>query len=246
MLSRFDERIIDYGIHHADAIVVQTQHQADLLLRYYGRSDATLIRNFHPLPDNLPERAPEPITITWVANIKAFKRPEAFVQLAEDLRERSNVRLIMIGAPPLADSRWPALLAKIQAQPNLLYLGGLSQEAVNDCISRSHIFVNTSVHEGFANTFIQAWMRGVPVVSLAVDPDGLLGCGKYGYCAGGNYHAFRSHIEALIDNPALRQTLGEQAKHYSYAAHSNRNIELLINILLPDTAGADSSSSEQL
>jgi glycosyltransferase involved in cell wall biosynthesis len=152
----------------------------------------------------------------------------------------------MIGAPPLADPRWPALLAKILAQPNILYLGGLSQDEVNDCISRSHIFVNTSVQEGFANTFIQAWMRRVPVVSLAVDPDGLLGCGKYGYCAGDNYHAFRRHIETLVDNPALRQTLGEQAKQYSHAAHSHRNIELLINVLLADTAAADSSSSVQL
>jgi glycosyltransferase involved in cell wall biosynthesis len=205
-----------------------------------------VIRNFHPLPDNLPDRAPEPITITWVANIKPLKRPEAFLRLAEDILERSNVRCIMIGASPLADPKWPALLAKIQAQPNLLYLGGLTQDAVNAWIARSHILVNTSEHEGFSNTFIQAWMRGVPVVSLAVDPDGLLGCGKYGYCADGNYHAFRRHIETLIDNPALRQTLGEQAKHYSYAAHSHRNIELLINILLPDTATADSSSSVQL
>jgi len=242
VLSRFDERIIDYGIRHADAIVVQTQHQADLLLRHYGRNDSTLIPNFHPLPDVLPDRQPEPVTITWVANIKPFKRPEVFVRLAEDFRNRPNVRLIMIGAPPLSNPEWPTLLAKIQALPNLLYLGGLSQEQVNDWLARSHVFVNTSESEGFANTFIQAWMRGTPVVSLDVDPDGLLASRMYGYCASGDYHALRRHVETLIDDPELRRMLSEQAKRHSRATYSYTNIESLVEVLLHDTAAIESDS----
>ena len=50
----------------------------------------------------------------------------------------------------------------------------LSQAEVNALLEHTDLLVNTSDYEGFSNTFIQAWMRRVPVVSLRVDPDRLL------------------------------------------------------------------------
>ncbi len=44
---------------------------------------------------------------------------------------------------------------------------------VEELFDTAHAFINTSFVEGFPNTFLQAWSRGLPVFSF-VDPDDLI------------------------------------------------------------------------
>jgi len=233
IVRRLDDRLIDFGIRHADTIIAQTYHQSTLLEENLGLIPTAVIPNFHPAPVSRIDKDPNSVLIAWVANIKPFKRPELFVRLAREFGERDDVKFVMVGAPPLADPAWPALAAEIAATPNLSYLGALPQESVNDLLHRAHIFVNTSTAEGFANTFIQSWMRGVPVLSLSVDPDGLLSSGKYGLFANEDYDVLRNLMHRLISDTGLRSRLGENAAAYALSSHSVSNMDRLIHLLLP-------------
>ena len=75
-------------------------------------------------------------------------------------------------------------MEQIKVDSNLQYLGEVSQDEVNRRLREGHILVNTSRYEGFSNTFVQAWMRRVPVVSLTVDPDNILVRENIGFCSG--------------------------------------------------------------
>jgi glycosyltransferase involved in cell wall biosynthesis len=59
---------------------------------------------------------------------------------------------------------------------NVDWLGPIPFEETLAWFDRAAALVNTSPpgHEGFPNTFIQAWLRGVPVLTLGVDPDGIV------------------------------------------------------------------------
>jgi len=62
-------------------------------------------------------------------------------------------------------------------------MGKLPFEETLKIFDGATLFVNTSKSEseGFPNTYIQAWLRGVPVISFDVDPDGVIaknGLGK--------------------------------------------------------------------
>jgi glycosyltransferase involved in cell wall biosynthesis len=229
---RLEKLSVEFGLRRAHRIVVQTQQQHRLLQREYGRTADTLIPNFDTAPARSPEKVQPPI-VAWVANIKAWKRPEAFVRLAAQLHGVLDARFIMMGAaPPNTRGRGELdrLRQAIAATPNLTYVGHGRQDEVHDLLAQASIFVNTSLYEGFPNTFIQAWMRDTVVVSLDVDPDGVLSRLGTGICAGSE-SSMAAAVTRLLLDPASRLPYIERARHHVHATHSLHNAERLVGLI---------------
>jgi len=218
------------GARRATGIVVQTQHQAELLQKNFARRPAALIPNFHPPATETLDKS-GPFTVVWIANLKPWKQPEVFVRLAARLRGRTDVRFVMVGAVSSGNLTWQtALLQSIAATPNLEFMGQKTHDEVNELLARSHVFVNTSAHEGFPNTFIQAWLRDVVVVSLKVDPDSVLEQQGVGIAAG-TEAGLESALERLIDDAVLREGFIERGHRHAIARHSLGNATALVDLL---------------
>ena len=228
LLKYIDRKIGEYGIRHADAVIAQTEQQANLFKDYYGREVTAVIGNFHPLPTEKISKK-DPIKVIWVANFKPNKRPEIFVKLASDFRHLDGVKFIMIGHPGNL-KRYSALNKEIKKLSNLEFIGLQPLEQVNKQLSQSHIFVNTSIKEGFPNTFIQAWMRQLPVVSLDVDLDGLLARGEVGFLSG-DYDTLKANVQLLLANPQLRTKLGIRARDYAFKNNSPKTFRQLLQVI---------------
>ena len=227
-----EKRSIEYGIRHANQIVVQTQYQAELLQRTYARSADAVIPNFHPQPKESIDKS-APICVMWIANFKPLKQPEVFVRLAAALRDLSDVRFVMVGAPATGsgDQKWSAaLMAAIRTTPNLEYLEERSQDEVNQLLAQAHIYVNTSLFEGFPNTFIQAWMRDVAVVSLNVNPDDVFDREGAGIHAGSE-EKLASAVRLLITDASLRNGYVLRGQRYAARSHSMQNVQRLIQLI---------------
>lgn len=166
-----DKLLLEYGIRHATAIIAQTQNQDALLKKYYQLSATAIIRNFHPKPSIKSKTADDMFQVLWVANFNPNKRPHLYLELAKQLEKEDGICFTMVGRSTPAYEKLTSELAK---QENLVYLGSQTIDVVNDLFEASNVFVSTSSQEGFPNTFIQAWLRGVPVLSLCVDPDDIL------------------------------------------------------------------------
>lgn len=234
-VRRLERRIAEYGMGRANVIVAQTMDQKGMLWREYGLEATAVVPNFHPIPasDN-SRREGEPMRVLWVANFKRRKNPEIFVNLAEAFSERHDVTFVMIGRA--GNEGYAQLHERMKRLGNLEYLGELPIDRVNDELARSDIFVNTSSQEGFPNTFIQAWLRGTPVVSCFVDPDGCLSRGKAGILAG-SPEGLVSVIRELLDNRSRIRELGESARAYGYANHHPDRAQSLVELLLNDFPG---------
>lgn len=219
----FDRVLLNYGIRNANIIVAQTQHQNRLLLENFGRKCDAFIPIGHPHPDFEPIKA-ENFTVLWIGNIKPLKQPEIFVNLAREIGKTTDAHFVMMGQPKTSKKRLFRLMREIDSVPNLTYLGRVPQAQVNRLLCQGHILVNTSQYEGFSNTFVQAWMRQVPVVSLHADPDGVLVREGIGFHSS-TLRRLCQDVQVLIVNKTLREQMGKRAQKY---AHENHTVQKMV------------------
>ncbi|MCL5282111.1 MAG: glycosyltransferase family 4 protein [Planctomycetes bacterium] len=212
-----NKRVVEYGIRHADYIFGQAQYEEDLLRRNYGRTCDLIVGNWHPEP-TVPCTKRSPVKVVWVANIKSLKKPETFIELARRLRTVTEAEFLMIGRPGGAKYQ-RRLETQMKHVRGLTYLGKQSNEEINRILGESHLLVNTSDTEGFSNTFVQAWLHEVPVVSLHVDPDDVLTRQGLGFRSGSQDKLVQD-TRRLIEDADLRTRIGKRARVYALEHHS--------------------------
>jgi hypothetical protein len=236
---QLERAFVEYGIRNAQLVLAQSHYQQEALARHMHCTHVRVLRNFHPAPAEFERPARREMRVVWVANLKPLKNPGAFVRLARRFDYRNDVRFVMVGLA-LGNEAWTReQLAAIEATPNVEYLGGRTQEEVNALFESADLLVNTSDYEGFSNTFIQAWMRRVPVASLHVDPDGLLSRGGLGVVSHTEEQLYR-HVTGLINSPEKRAEIGARARVYALSHHAEANIEEIAKLLdVPQVPAVD-------
>lgn len=231
----------EYGIRSADYVIVQTHDQAKLIRSNYGIEAHSVIPNFHPVPKDC-DRKNTVMTVVWIANLKRVKRPEVFLEIASRLSDMEGVRFKIAGAKYTGRLDQREFEAKVSELPNTEYLGYLSQEEVNALLEDAHILVNTSVVEGLANTFIQAWMRRVPVLTLGVNPDNVLDSGELGK----NCESVTDLADTLrhwLMRPDILHSMGERCRKRSIQFYSLNNVSRLADLIIQ--AGTRASSGHE-
>lgn len=168
--NRRDRWLFRRGLERASGLVAQTTWQAERILERLGRIALIL-----PSALEVPETPPTPATpevVFWAASFQKHKRPHLLLDLA---RKAPDLMFAVAGVVLPRDTYGARVVEELKHTPNITYLGPLPHVAMNDWYRRSIALLSTSEHEGFSNTFMEAWRLGVPVVSLMVDPDGIIG-----------------------------------------------------------------------
>jgi glycosyltransferase involved in cell wall biosynthesis len=219
-----------FGVSNAELILAQTRYQRDQIARHFCCNHVRVIPSFQP---TVPARSSRPwfeAQVAWIGTIKPCKNPGAFIRLARQFAGRKDIRFVMVGSTTGEDAWTREQLAAMAATPNIEYLGACSEAAVNRLLERADLLVNTSDRESFSNTFIQAWMRRVPVVSLNVDPDGLLSRRGLGVVSRTEDQLFRQ-VTTLLHSYETRAEIGTRARAYVLDHHTERNIEEIARLL---------------
>lgn len=167
-VSDRDTHLFRWGLKRADAVVAQNREQSESLQRHWGR-DAVVIPNTLEDPLHQPASFDGPVLL--VGTVKPLKRPELFVRLAQAVPDR---QFRIVGGPPGDEEGrryYDVIRQAAAAVPNLKLVGFVPYRQVGAEFDGAAVLVNTSETEGFPNTFLQAWLRGVPTLSF-VAPSG--------------------------------------------------------------------------
>jgi glycosyltransferase involved in cell wall biosynthesis len=204
-----DRKLYNYGLRCADLIASQTEFQAQLLRENHGL-ESTVV-NMMVEPQRLDARPAKDIDVLWISNMRALKRPELALELA---RQLPQVKFTLAGGPmPGGETYYEDMLAAASRLPNVTMLGPVRYADSGALFDRAKVFLNTSSIEGFPNTFLQAWVRGVPVVSF-FDPDSLVQRLSLGSIAN-SVDEMRESICDLLGNDDERDLVGRRAREFA-------------------------------
>jgi glycosyltransferase involved in cell wall biosynthesis len=205
--QRFDRttwghRLFPLGIRLTNAIVVQTNVQAELCERLWGRKP-TVIRSLGEAPGR---HATTPEAFLWIGRMTPNKRPEAVLNLAERVPE---AQFWMVGGPSdLGPGLFERVRARARSQPNVELLATRPRVQLMQLVERAVAIVSTSVYEGMPNVFLEGWARGIPALALSHDPDGVIETRRLGWVAKDSLDRLaqlaRAAWDTRHDSPAVK------------------------------------------
>ncbi len=205
-----DKWIFQFGLKRVDEIVVQHAGQQHGCRSAYGR-EPVLIPSCHVPPAGAHhDRAGY---VLWVARMGESKRPDLAVEIA---RRLAGHRVVMVGGSEggrAGDAVHRAILAAASSVPNLELAGFVPYAEVDRYFNGARVLLNTSKFEGFPNTFLQAWSRGIPTVSL-LDTHSLEDGVPVSAIAEGVEDGAAEVARLMTDDPAWQQASQRALRHF--------------------------------
>jgi glycosyltransferase involved in cell wall biosynthesis len=224
--------LFSLALRSADVVAVQHRQQVAFLnprLRARSAHVPNLVRSVCERP-----RVYDTTTIDaiWIAKIRHSKNLHLFLDLAEAL---PCLRFAVVGGfdPTISSTLQAALEQRMCNLENLTFYGPQRDETLMAMLSESKILVNTSCDEGFPNTMLEAWSVGVPVVSLSVDPGGVIEEEGMGFVSRTMTRLVHD-VDALALTKSLNQRYGELALSYVRRQHSLEAVCRALERALPE------------
>jgi len=207
------------GLKLAHGIITQTDQQRAMLKSGFGVEASTL-----PMPsdicvkgsaESIGRERDRKFRVLWIGRLMPVKRPEFLFEVARSL---PAMHFDLIGGTDQDGEYSARVMDEGRQLPNITLHGRMDRSLALAYYRQCHVLCCTSSHEGFPNTFLEAFAHGMPVVST-VDPDGLLEKWNLGrHCESPG--ALIDSLQKLATDAAVTQASGNNAWNYYYQHHA--------------------------
>jgi glycosyltransferase involved in cell wall biosynthesis len=202
-------------LRFADILFVQHEKQKQLAEQRGKR--AILFRNI--LDNSLSVAEPRSMKRNYVV-VGELSVRKGLPILLQIVTECPDEIFEIIGPP--TDNEGVKAFDILKSLRNTVMWGRLDNAKTRELIAHSKALVNTSLVEGFPNTFLEAWCIGKPVISFNVDPDGVIAKYNLGVACSGDLQLMKKYITGnnfSYDPTVLKKYV---AKFHSVAAAASK------------------------
>lgn len=198
-----DRKLFHWALRNAGLLVAQTEAQRLACSQNFSKTPV-VIRSCY---GHVGKPGEQSGVILWVGNILPVKRAHLFVELAKALPQ---YRFKLVGG---RDAEVLAPLKQLASGlSNIEFAGFVPFAEIEQHFDGAALLVNTSSNEGFPNTFLQAWSRGIPTVSM-FDPATYLDGSRVGTVVG-SLEEMALAIDQLKSNRGAWESQGLLSKTF--------------------------------
>lgn len=211
-----DRRIFEWGLARMDQVFVQNEAQLASLSTHYGRLGRLIPNCYAPPAGTRAGRRGD--YVLWVATVRPSKRPELLLELARRMPQR---RFVMVGGPDpgrKAEAYFQSIAEAAAKLPNVSCKGFMPFAEAERWFDGARLVINTSLYEGFPNTFLQAWARGIPTVAF-IDT-GSRRDGRPAYEVVADIAEMGWKVDRLMQEDLLWQQASQRAEAHFRERHS--------------------------
>ena len=219
LLSIFLGKMVHFfDIKLSDRVIVQNKFQKSKLKERFN-VDGIIIKNSLDISLHFNNKSIGDYLL-WVGTIRSIKQPELFLKIALHFPEH---KFVMIGGKGESSELFKKIKNAAEKIQNVEFKGFVSPQEIYTYYQKAILLINTSKTEGFPNIFLEAWSCSIPVVSLNVDPDGIISKYKLGYHSK-TFDQMLDNIKTLLNDKELCKTMGENGRKYVEENHDIREI----------------------
>jgi glycosyltransferase involved in cell wall biosynthesis len=157
---------------------------------------------------------PDQVVVGKIARIAPLKGYEYMLELCRQLSPKHpKLRFMFVGDGQLRQEI-EAEAGRAGVRDRIVFAGLVPASQIPACISAMDIVVHTSLREGLARVLPQALISGKPAVSFDIDgAREVVQNGETGYLVEPrSVPGLLEAVEKLIDDPALRATMGQRGR----------------------------------
>jgi len=210
-------KIFEYGFRRADIFIAQTGNQVSVFKKRHYES----IDNLHLIKNSLKinkKSTYKKDAILWVGRSIDFKRPEIFIALAKEFPHEKFVMIMQKSNLKL----WDKIYRQAKEVKNIELIERVEFNKIDEYFNKAKIFVNTSIDEGFPNTFLQAANAQTPILSLKVNPDNFITKYECGISCDDDFDKLKQGLKKIIQGKEYYNNLANNCLVY---LNKNHNIK---------------------